>query len=393
MKSKLVDELRTAFDDGYVPPRSDFRARLRSTLLAEQRISRGPRARRLAASLAVGIGTALVVALAIAVPTIIRVSTQPGTPRPSTGGGVIPWTDASAGPLPSPAPTPAPPSPSAGVAVCRSSDLRARAGLGGGGLGHYGVEFVFTDHGPAPCVLRGFPASVRFLDASGHVLTGYHVALEDGGYITSYPNDGVELRPGVPDGAPLDQAVAGQAILQLQTLSTLCGHTYVSAVLVTLNDGGRFRFETGINTDQYGDCTSPNQYPPMMSSFQLPGYPPIPTTLPTDLRVSISVRTPVRIGGTLDYTVTLINVSGHTLKFNPCPGYTESIKGVVLARYRLNCAAVPTLTPGQSRTFAMELPVPAAASTTAGTYPLSWLIDGPFVEVEVPGPTNVDVTR
>jgi hypothetical protein len=41
----------------------------------------------------------------------------------------------------------------------------------------------------------------------------------------------------------------------------------------------------------------------------------------------------------------------------------------------------------------MELPVPAAASTTADTYPLSWLIDGPFVEVEVPGPTNVDVTR
>jgi hypothetical protein len=40
----------------------------------------------------------------------------------------------------------------------------------------------------------------------------------------------------------------------------------------------------------------------------------------------------------------------------------------------------------------MELPVTAAMSTIAGTYPLSGLVDGPFVEVEVPGPANVVLT-
>jgi hypothetical protein len=81
----------------------------------------------------------------------------------------------------------------------------------------------------------------------------------------------------------------------------------------------------------------------------------------------------------LDYTVTLTNISHQTLYFTPCPGYGEAIKGVVVARYLLNCAAVPSLSAGESRTFAMALPLPRVAAT-AGTYFLSWLIDGPYVQ-------------
>jgi hypothetical protein len=100
--------------------------------------------------------------------------------------------------------------------------------------------------------------------------------------------------------------------------------------------------------------------------------------------VSISAPYPARLGRALDYTVTLTNVSGHTLSFTPCPGYAEAIKGVVIARYLLNCAKVPLLGADQSRTFAMELPLTTVTVAT-GTYPLSWLIDEPYVQTPLNG--------
>jgi hypothetical protein len=128
----------------------------------------------------------------------------------------------------------------------------------------------------------------------------------------------------------------------------------------------------------------------MVSSFQQPGYQPAQLTTPSSLDVSISIASPARLGTTLDYTVTLTNVSDQTLYFRRCPGYGESIKGagIVIARYLLNCAAVPALGAGQSRTFAMELPL-KTASAVAGAYELSWLIDGPYVETEVSTPVVV----
>ncbi len=241
MSSKLADELRTAFDDRYVPASGDLGARIRSSLTAGEQQQRTPRPGRRVAALAVGVATALVIALVVAAPRLLDVSTQrpqnarsgavAGTPGPSPGGGVVPWIDTAAGPAPSPTPTPAPSSPPAGVATCRSSDLRAHAGFGGGGLGNYSVEFTFTDHGARPCILRGFPKSVNFLDSSGHQLSGYPVTFDDDGYVPAYPNSGVELLPGIPDGGPNDQAVAGQAFLLFQTATTLCGRTPIAGVL------------------------------------------------------------------------------------------------------------------------------------------------------------------
>jgi hypothetical protein len=156
------------------------------------------------------------------------------------------------------------------VRVCDSSALRAHTGFSGVGLSHVAVQLVFTDGGTEPCILRGFPASVQFLDSRGHLVTEYPVALADGGYVTTYANEGVELVPGVREGGAQDRAVPGQTFLQFQTLDILCGHAVVTAVVVTLADGGVFRFDTGLGPDPYRDCVSPSQAPPMMSSFQVP---------------------------------------------------------------------------------------------------------------------------
>ena len=397
MSSKLADQLRRVFDEAYIPPQSDLRARIGSALAPDQR-PRRLRAGRLAASLAVGIGTALVIALAIAAPRIIGSATaqrsQPRstpaqTPRPSPSGAVVPWIATPAGPEPTPTPLPTPSSPPAGLQVCRSSDLISHPGPGGAGLGHYAVPLIFTDRGVIPCTLSGFPASVQFFDAHGRRVTQYRIALADGGYVTPYANAGVELLPGIASRGPNDP-VKGQSYLLLQMDNPMCGSAAVAAVVVTLRDGGAFRFDTPFGGAQVAGCAPTEQYPVMVSSFQQPGYQPAQLTPPSSLDVSISAASPARLGTTLDYTVTLTNVSDQALYFSPCPGYGESIKGagVVVARYLLNCAAVPALAAGKSRTFAMELPL-KTATVVAGTYSLSWLIDGPYVETVVNTPIVV----
>ena len=396
MSSKLADQLRRVFDEAYRPPRSDLRLRIGSALGGGP--PRRSRVGRLTASLAVGAGTALVITLAIAVPKLVAgevghrsqppATAPPHTPRPSPAGAVVPWIDTPAGPEPTPTPQPTPSSPPANLQACRSRDLIAHPGLGGGGLGHYGVPLIFTDRGSTPCTLRGFPSSVQFFDAHGHRVTDYRIALADGGYITSYANAGVELLPGIASGGPNDP-VNGQTYLLLQMDTPMCGGASVATVVVRLRDGGIFRFDTAFGGIQVTGCAPTAQYPVTVSSFQQPGYQPDQVPPPSNLDVSITVASPARLGTTLDYAVTLTNISDQTLYFRPCPGYGESIKGsgVVFARYLLNCAAVPALGAGQSRTFAMELAL--QPSTVAGTYELSWLIDGPYVETVVNTPVVV----
>jgi hypothetical protein len=395
MSGKLADELKKVFDDAYLPPRIDLGRRIGSGLASDQP-SRRSRGGRVAASVALGVGTALVIALVIAVPRIIGTATtqrsQSGadahthTPPVSPSAGIVPWIDTPAGPDPTPAPLPTPSGPPAGLQVCRSSDLITHAGAGGGGLGHYGVPLIFTDRGATPCALGGLPSSVQFLDAHGRRVTEYRAALADGGYMGTYPNGGVELLPGISSGGPNDP-VRGQAFLVLQMDNPICGSASVAVEVVTLRDGDVFRFDAPFGGEQVPGCVSTQQYPVMVSSFQQPGYQPAQIIPPSNLEASISVRSSVRLGGTLGYTVTLKNISDQTLYFTSCPGYGEAIKGVVIARYLLNCAAVPSLRAGQSRTFAMELPL-TTATAAPGTYPLSWLIDSPFVETQL---KSVDV--
>jgi hypothetical protein len=236
--------------------------------------------------------------------------------------------------------------------------------------------------------LSGFPRSVRFLDTKGDPVTEYPIVLADGGYMTTYPNNGVELFPALTPTA----ATTGQADLLLQMIDPLCGHANVATVVVTLRDGGVFGFPVEFGGVSTSDCEGPAPSSVMVSSFQpLVGVPPAPITPTPDIDVSIVVNTQAPLGGILDYRVTLTNVSGQTIDFDPCPGYVESIKGLVVARYLLNCSAVPSLAAGESRTFAMELPLRDVERAVPGTYPLDWLIDNPYVEMVTDGPAQVIV--
>jgi hypothetical protein len=122
----------------------------------------------------------------------------------------------------------------------------------------------------------------------------------------------------------------------------------------------------------------------MVSSFQRPptGPPPPP---PVDLTVRYSLPPSSRVGHDLVYGVALTNVSGHLITFNACPGYTEGFDAIgAQERHLLNCAPARSLQPGETRTFAMRLLVPATVRRGLRGDAVSWTIDLQLVSANVP---------
>jgi hypothetical protein len=113
----------------------------------------------------------------------------------------------------------------------------------------------------------------------------------------------------------------------------------------------------------------------------VPGSPAAPEPDPIDsLPIAVAllplpVATP---GGTLDYNVTLTNISPFDKPLNLvalCPTYTERLfvpeaRASLDSHLALNCASAGVLGPHVPVTFAMRLPIPANAQP--GTASLVW---------------------
>jgi hypothetical protein len=113
----------------------------------------------------------------------------------------------------------------------------------------------------------------------------------------------------------------------------------------------------------------------------VPGTPTAPEpdlvdTLP--IAVTLSPLRATKPGGTLDYTVTLTNISPFDKPLNLaalCPTYTERLAfpgghAPVDTRHALNCGPAGVLAADVPVTFAMRLPIPADAPP--GTASLVW---------------------
>ena len=110
------------------------------------------------------------------------------TPSPVTAIGEV-------SPSPVSSATPALGSPSA--PPCRAADLRIHGGRGAGGTGTALAQVYFTNVGPAPCSLSGYPAATGLLRADGAALL--IVAQAPG----ATPGPPVTLAAGAPDAASL----------------------------------------------------------------------------------------------------------------------------------------------------------------------------------------------
>lgn len=92
-------------------------------------------------------------------------------------------------------------------------------------------------------------------------------------------------------------------------------------------------------------------------------------THPTDpLQVTTTMPDTARAGSTIHFLVTLINTTGQAVPLVPCPTYDEVVNafhpggrvdGHDVA-YHLNCDGHSAIEPGQSLTFAMQVPAPDA---------------------------------
>jgi Protein of unknown function (DUF4232) len=112
-------------------------------------------------------------------------------------------------------------------------------------------------------------------------------------------------------------------------------------------------------------------------SLAVPGTPTAPEPDPIDsLPVSVTLSTLPNVmpGGTLDYTVTLTNISEFDKPLNllSCPPYTQRLflPGRGAARdttLRLNCDSVIVFPPHVPMVFAMRLPIPSDAPIGVAT--------------------------
>jgi hypothetical protein len=126
----------------------------------------------------------------------------------------------------------------------------------------------------------------------------------------------------------------------------------------------------------------------------VPGSPSPPESDPVDtlpVRVTLSALPATAPGATLDYTVTLMNISTFDKPLNLaalCPTYVAKLtlpgSGTsTVAHLRLNCDAAGDLAPNIPIIFAMRLAIPADAPPGAAT--LVWQLGdrGPAAKATV----------
>ena len=260
-------------------------------------------------------------------------------------------------------PTSAPP--------CDARDLLLGNGRTGAGLGNDLEEFVVTNAGSSPCLLRGYPT------VSARTAAGRRARL--------HPRRG-----GTYFGTLIasDISPGGHVYLDLATSSGCAGGrapiVRYHALRLSLPGGGVLINRSTRLSVQCGLSISP---------FGLPERIVQPVAAPGSagtLTARLAVPRTVRAGSVLHFTVALLDPTGTPVSLVRCPGYTEamdSARATFRRSFRLDCAPVRAIASHARVRFAMELEVPAEAR---GASKLSWSLDtatGPFAG------TVVEVTR
>ena len=339
-----------------------------------------------------GLLAGLWAAIAVAV-VVVAVSWLPGllrgpafTPSSSPGAGtssapsaspsgLVPWIDATPGPVPSASPVAIPP----GTRTCGPGDLTASAGWQGA-TGQMAGGVIVTNTSSTACVVMGAPRQVALLAGTTTLRTTYVVEVGTGpGATATTAGQPVYLEPG------------GQATAFV-TWSNWCGATRptVTAVTVTLPDGGR-PITAGATPPGPGIGGVPRCDVPTSGSTVTAGeFEPVPAqqpaTEPVPASVSISAPASATAGQVLEFTVTVTNIGTTSASLDPCPTYTEdlivggrALKPPALRGYLLNCPLIGSqIAPGASVVLAMRYPVPSDVGT--GPVELLWGMDpgGPF---------------
>ncbi len=272
--------------------------------------------------------------------TLVRGSSRPAQPAASGGsGGTVPWTN-------TPAPQTSAPTPDG----CRFGDLRIARGRVGVWQGRSVQALDVSNTSGVTCSFSPHSLSVTAITPGGRQV----------GVDTATGQDAVTLAAGqtvhVGLGAPADCASA-PAIARTMQVAVAGGAAHrVDKAWLPVNCGRPRVVQVNVDPAPQG---------------------------PEPLTATLHAPANATAGSTLRFTVTLTNTSGsEPVMFARCPSYYIGLKVArVDEGYQLNCEANPDLAPRESRTYQMQLAVPAGA---AGSDVLTWNLNGHAVAGSVP---------
>ncbi len=302
----------------------------------------------------------------------------PTIPAGSDVAGIVPWSSETPAPPAMPTVTPTPDAP-----TCQADQLVAGVAGWGGATGSLLGGFLLWNTSDSACRLQGFP-SVAIVDAAGRSVDVTDVVAP------SPISQPIVLRPRQAAPAVGSEPPRGLASVTIQWFNW-CGSPPEGplGLAVTLPEGGVLHLTVvsggsgGASTPRCDVAGAPSTV--TVSAFEettgpLPTEPPV---VPAEgLRLALDVPDQVTAGEALLYVAALTNPSASAIPLTPCPAYRESLltpDGQLAVDYVLDCAAVPSIGPGETVRFAMVLEIPRSQPPTDQAA-LIWELDPYYSE-------------
>jgi len=267
---------------------------------------------------------------------------------------IVAWSSAT--PLPYMTPTATlPPEASA----CRADQVSAGHAGWQGATGSMLGGFLIWNTSAEPCRLTGRP-SVAILDRAGHRLNVIDVP------ISSPAVQPIVLSAHQPVPVLYEDVPGGLGTVMVQWFNW-CATSPIEplSLAITLPTGGVLHAPVVMGSTPR--CDAPSAGSTMsVGNFNVTAgpSPTDPPAVPAEgLRVALEVPGQATAGQTLHYVAILTNPTASPINLDPCPAYMErinSVGGWVVSDYILDCSGVPTIAPGASVRFAMELDLPAS---------------------------------
>jgi hypothetical protein len=281
----------------------------------------------------------------------------------SPSASYVPWLPLPRGnqyvTLPSPSPPVAIPM---GTAPCRAAQLEGRF-VGTSGAN---TPVVLRNQSSTQCYLNGVP-DLTIVDAQGAVLV--NVAGADGvgtqfdQYIAAVDVLMAVGTPGLESiGSPDAQSLTpGLAFLNVSW--TGCSQEPASQLWLDLPAGGG-RLVVAYPVTAPDPSTCGTNSPLIRDPFKPTGvaWPPPPDY--TRLQYTIDSPQTATHGSTLEFFVTIRNLSSRDYTLDPCPDYSNAlVPNGPVTYFQLNCAAAGPIKPGRSERFQMKFDIPPTTAT------------------------------
>jgi hypothetical protein len=258
---------------------------------------------------------------------------------------------------------------------CNASQLRAGRAFGGAATGNLATVVVLKNTGTR-CRLGGYPTLVGISATRGRVRLITRHGTFFGNLIPADLANGQsgKLILGTEDACnALNQE--NQAVIKKNAAE----NTYSKVVIIFPNGEGSliaspYPFDVACGLDE----TELGVVPPLPASqVPTPGS-------PGSLSATVNLPRTAKSGRVLSYTVSLYNSTHTDVDLHHCPNYTEALYPPAPGRptirtYTLNCTRSRPISPGETRVFAMELPINKL--TTSTTAKFGWQLDtglGPY---------------